>query len=54
MDCASVMWSPRMPVSGEMPVITGGGGIRSTISTWNALDAALTLPDASVAVAVKS
>src|SRR5437016_6297952 len=49
--CASVTWSPGVPVSGENPVMTGGGG--GATVTRNAAEAALTSPNVSVAVAVK-
>ena len=48
-----VMRSPTTPLSFENETMTGAAGAPALIVTLRALDAALTLPAVSVAVAVK-
>ena len=47
------MWSPMVPVSGENEAIAGVAGALVSMVTLSALEAALVLPAASVAVAVR-
>ena len=47
------MWSPTVPLSGENEAMLGATGAAVSMVTLSAAEAALVLPAASVAVAVR-